>query len=130
MGTNPVATVPYLTCTDAARAIEFYARALGAVEELRIPEPDGKVSHATLRIDGARLFVSDEYPPAIVSPQTLGGTTCTVVLEVPDADAVVARAEAAGARVTQPVKDDFDGTARVGKFYDPYGHHWIIFGQA
>ena|SRR3712207_1108860 len=127
MASPKTTATPYLTARDAAAALEFYKRAFGASETLRIPDDDGRVSHAEISIDGARIFVSDEYPAiGVVSPQTLGGTATAIVLEVADADATFAQAVAAGAVVIRPVSDQFGGAARVGRLKDPFGHDWLI----
>lgn len=116
----------YITCKDAGSAIDFYKKAFGAVEELRLAEPGGKIGHAELRIGNSLLMLSDEYPEMnIKSPQTIGGTPATISLEVDDADAVVGRAVAAGARVVQPLADQFYGY-RAGKVADPFGHVWGV----
>ena len=117
---------PYLCCRDAARAIEFYKEAFGAVETMRLAEPNGRVGHAELRIGEALLMLSDEYPEMkILSPQALGGTATAIHLYVENVDAFCARAVAAGATFSRPVADQFYGD-RVGTLYDPFGHRWSI----
>jgi PhnB protein len=118
--------VPYLAVDDAAAAIEFYRAAFDAEEVLRLPEPDGKISHAEIRIGDARLFLSDEYPDDVLGPRTVGGTSVMIVLEVDDGDALFDRAVAAGAKVDRPLQDAFDGALRTGKLRDPFGHSWMI----
>jgi PhnB protein len=116
----------YITCKDAGRAIDFYKQAFGAVEELRLAEPSGRIGHAELRIGNSLLMLSDEYPEMeIKSPQTIGGTPAVISVEVDDADATVGRAVAAGARVIQPLSDQFYGY-RSGKVADPFGHVWGV----
>src|SRR5688500_3290358 len=91
---------PYLIVKGAAQAIEFYVRAFGATEKFRLAEPSGKIGHAELEIAGGRFMLADEYPDfGALSPPTIGGTPVSIHLYVPDVDAVVARAEAAGATV-------------------------------
>jgi PhnB protein len=120
------ALTPYLCCRDAARAIDFYRQALGAVETMRMAEPDGRIGHAELRIGDDPIFLSDEYPDyGVQSPTSYGGTPVTLHLNVADADAVVARAAAAGATVERPVQDQFYGD-RSGTLRDPFGHRWMI----
>jgi PhnB protein len=127
MASHTTTATPYLTARDAVAALEFYKRAFGADEVLRILDDDGRVSHAEISIGGARIFVSDEYPDiGVVSPQALGGTASAVVLEVADADATFAQAVAAGATVMRPVADQFGGAARAGRLKDPFGHDWLI----
>lgn len=116
----------YLRVHDAAGAIEFYRRAFGATENFRLTEPGGRIGHAELDFGGATLMLSDEFPEfGIRSPQTLGGTSITLHLHVDDADAVIARAVAAGATLLRPAQDQFYGE-RSGTVRDPFGHEWNI----
>src|SRR5262245_11827518 len=98
---------PYLVVKDAPAAIEFYARAFGATELLRLAEPGGKVGHAELDIDGALFYLADEYPDfGFVGPATTGNTTVSLHLNVPDVDAFVAKAVAEGATILRPIKNE------------------------
>jgi PhnB protein len=118
--------IPYLCCKGAAEAIEFYKKAFGATELLRMSAPDGSIGHAELRIGGRPLYIADEYPEhGFRSPKSLGGTPVMLHLYVDDADAVVKRAEEAGATVQRPVETQFYGD-RGGKLVDPFGHEWYI----
>ena len=120
---------PHLVCKDAAAAIEFYKEAFGAVEQMRLPGPDGKLMHAMVRIGDSMLMLVDEFPEMHVSgPQALGGSPVTIHLSVADADAAFRRATAAGATVRMPVTDMFWG-ARYGMVQDPSGHQWSIATQ-
>jgi PhnB protein len=129
--TNPIpegyhAITPYLCIKGAAGAIEFYKRALGATETMRMPHPDGRVAHAELKIGTAIIMLADEFPEmGVVSPKTLGGTPVTLHMYVQDVDTLVTKATAEGLKVLRPVQDQFYGD-RGGKFEDPYGHHWWI----
>lgn len=117
---------PYLCCRDAARAIEFYKKAFGATEIMRMAAPDGKVGHAELQIGNSRVMIADEFPEMqFLSPASIGGTPITLHLYVEDVDAVVPRAVGAGAKVTRPVKDEFYGD-RAGQVEDPFGHKWHV----
>ncbi len=117
---------PYLTVKCAADAIEFYKKAFGAIETMRIGDPGGKIGHAEIQIGEARLMLSDEYPEMnVLSPETIGGSPVVIHLYVEDVDAMAARAVEAGATVARPVADQFYGD-RGGKFTDPFGHHWWI----
>jgi PhnB protein len=90
---------------------------------------EGKLGHATLKINGSNVMLSDEFPEHVTgvrSPKSLRGTTCTVSLAVDDADAWFDRALAAGAEVVRPLNDEFYG--RSGKVRDPFGHTWGIVG--
>lgn len=118
--------MPHLVCRDAAKAMEFYKAAFGAEEMMRLPGPDGRLLHASLRLCGAMVMLNDEYPEmGAVSPLGLGGTAVTLHLMVEDVDAVVAQAVKAGAEVIMPVADQFWGD-RYGIVKDPYGHQWSV----
>jgi PhnB protein len=116
---------PYLTVKGAAQAIDFYKRAFGAQEVERMPGPDGtSVMHAELKIGDSIVMLSDEFPQmGTRSPQTLGGSTVSLFLYVPDVDAAFKRAVDAGAKATMPPADMFWGD-RFGKVADPFGHAW------
>ncbi|MCW7538177.1 VOC family protein [Aquabacterium sp. A7-Y] len=120
------AVTPYLTIRGAAGAIEFYKKAFGAVETLRMPSPDGLISHAEITINGAIVMLHDETDqwPAR-SPTTIGDSGTTLMLYVDDVDVVMQRAVDAGATVTMPAANQFYGD-RCGKITDPYGHKWSI----
>ena len=120
---------PYLGFKDAAQAIKFYARAFGAKEQFRLTEPTGRIGHAEITIDGARIMLSDEYPDfGALSAQTLGGSPVTLHLSVTDVDSFVDRAVKAGATVLRAVKDEFYGD-RTGQIADPFGYKWMIATQ-
>lgn len=117
---------PYLCCSDAAKAIEFYKRAFGATELMRMPDPSGKIGHAELKIGRAVIMLSDEWPDGgHRSPQALGGSPVAIMLYFEDVDKIAAQAVAAGGKLTQPLKDQFYGD-RSGTLEDPFGHRWFI----
>ena len=117
---------PHLVVAGAANAIEFYKKAFGATEEARLPGPGGKIMHAMIRIGGSAIMLVDEMPEwGALGPKTLKGSPVTIHLYVEDADAFVARAVKAGAKVTMPVADMFWGD-RYGKIEDPFGHQWSV----
>ena len=117
---------PHLVCAGAADAIEFYKKAFGAVELTRMPGPQGKLMHAMIRIGDSAIMLVDESPEwGMLGPKSLKGSPVTIHLYVDDADAFVARAVKAGAKVTMPVSDMFWGD-RYGKLEDPFGHHWSV----
>ena len=128
---NPIPTgyeaaTPYLICKDAARALEFYRDAFRAVEAMRMPMPDGKIGHAEFRIGGALVMLADEFPDmGALGPQTIGGSPVTIHIYVEDVDAVCDRAVKAGAKVLQPLQDQFYGD-RSFKMADPFGHLWMF----
>lgn len=117
---------PYLCCREAGKAIDFYKRAFGASEVMRLAEPSGRIGHAEVKIGDAIIMLSDEYPDfGATSPQALGGTAVTVHLYVPDVDALVRQAAAAGATVNRPPTDEFYGD-RAATLTDPFGHRWMF----
>jgi PhnB protein len=117
---------PHLICKGAAEAIEFYKKAFGAIEQARLPGPDGRIMHAAVLIGDSTVMLVDEMPEwGALGPKSLKGSPVTIHLNVDDADAAVARAVKAGAKVTMPVADQFWGD-RYGKIEDPFGHHWSV----
>jgi PhnB protein len=126
MATIPGVT-PLLTVDEAAAAIEFYRLALSAEEVLRTETPDGRVAHATLRINGGLVYISDSFPQFERggSPLQLGGSPVTLHIETDHPDIVFGRAVAAGCIPTLPLQDTFWGS-RFGQVLDPFGHRWSI----
>jgi PhnB protein len=117
-------TFSYLSVRDAANAIDFYKRAFGATEVMRLQEPGGKIGHAEISIDGVVVMLSDEYPDYdAVGPQTVGHTTVSILIYVEDVDAIAERAVKAGATLLRPIKTEFYGE-RVATLKDPFGHKW------
>jgi PhnB protein len=124
---------PYLVVNDAARAIEFYKRAFGATEVMRMPGPAGKLAHVELKLGDSMMMLSDEMPnrsdempdSTVRSPQTVGGTTVGVFLYVEDVDKVFKQAKSAGAKEKTPLADMFWGD-RYGTLSDPFGHTWSL----
>jgi PhnB protein len=117
---------PYLAVEDAASAIDYYVRAFGAKEVVRMDAPGGKIGHGELELGDSRIMLSDPFPGASTqSPKQLGGTSASVFMYVEDVDAVVQRAVDAGATVTMEVADQFWGD-RFGAITDPFGHVWSI----
>jgi uncharacterized glyoxalase superfamily protein PhnB len=117
---------PHLVCAGAAEAIEFYKQAFGAVELGRLAGPPGKLIHAAIRIGDSAVMLVDEMPECgALGPKARGGSSVTIHLQVEDVDGVVARAVAAGAKITMPVDDMFWGD-RYGQIEDPFGHSWSV----
>ncbi|MCO6441193.1 MAG: VOC family protein [Nitrococcus mobilis] len=117
---------PHLICRDANAAMDFYIKAFGATEGGRVRGPDGKLMHGHLRIGDSVLMLVDENPDwGMHSPLSLNGSPVTMYLYVDDVDATIARAVAAGARVTMPAEEMFRGD-RYGKLVDPFGHEWSV----
>jgi PhnB protein len=117
---------PYMTVRDAARAIEFYKQAFGAVERGVMKGPDDKIMHAELLIGDSICMLADEFPEyGSLSPQSTGGSGMGLHIYVEDVDSAFDRAVKAGASVEMPVSDMFWGD-RYGKLADPFGHKWSI----
>jgi PhnB protein len=117
---------PYLIIKDAARALEFYKKAFGATERLRMCGPDGKIAHAEIEIGGSAIMLGEESPQSgCKGPQMLGGSPVGLCVYVPNVDAIAKQAVAAGATEVRPVQDQFYGD-RSGTFHDPFGHVWTI----
>ena len=116
---------PSLMVRNAAQAIEFYKKALGAEERMRMAGPDGRIMHAELKIGDSIIFLGDEMPNPgnVKSPQTLGGCTGTITVYIPNVDEQFKRAIAAGGKETMAVDDMFWGD-RYGTFLDPFGYSW------
>lgn len=116
----------HITVHDARNAIDFYAKAFGAVELFRLVEPAGRVGHAEIRIGDTVLMMNDEYPDfGARSPGAIGGSPVAFHIVVPDADAAVERAVAAGATLVRPVQDQFYGD-RSGMVACPFGYRWFL----
>jgi PhnB protein len=117
---------PYLCVHDGAAAIEFYKKAFGATELMRIGGPPGKVGHAELKIGQEIIMLSDEFPEmGARSPKSYGGSPTAILLYFEDVDKVARQALAAGAKLVRPVENQFYGD-RSGKIEDPFGHTWWI----
>jgi PhnB protein len=117
---------PYMTVRDAARAIEFYKQAFGAIEKGVMKGPGDKIVHAELRIGDSILMLGDEFPEmGALSPQSTGGAGMGLHIYTEDVDTAFDRAVKAGASVEMPVTDMFWGD-RYGKLADPFGHKWSI----
>jgi PhnB protein len=120
------APIPYLIVQGAAAAIDYYKKAFGATEVMRMGGPDGKIGHADLVIGGGHVMLADESPRTEQrGPKTIGGTPVSLCLYVDDVDAVVKRAVAAGGTLSRPVADQFYGD-RTGGLVDPFGHYWFV----
>jgi PhnB protein len=133
---NPIpsgasALTPYLSVSDAAKMIDFYKEAFGAVEKMRLKQPDGRIGHAELTINGAAIMLADEFPEIdFLSPKTLGAkrSPVTIHLYVGDVDEVYKRALSAGASSLREPVDQFYGE-RSAQVRDPSGHCWNISAQ-
>jgi len=120
------AVTPYICVKDSAVAIEFYKKAFGATELLRMPMPDGRIGHAEIKIGRAIIMMADEYPEIqFLSPKSLGGSAVMIHLYVDDVDALAIQAVAAGAELSRPVADQEYGD-RNCRIVDPFGHAWLV----
>ena len=115
---------PYLVVSDAAGAMDFYKRAFGASETVRMDGPPGKIGHAEMKIGDSMIMLSDEMM-GNRSPQSLGGSPVSIFLYVEDVDSVFNQAISAGAKGNMPPQDMFWGD-RFGKLTDPFGHQWAL----
>jgi PhnB protein len=129
---NNPALIPHLAVNDGEAAIAFYQQAFGAVLEAKHPADDGKrLMHVHMTLGAGALFLHDDFPEygdqGAKAPTRLGGASCTLHLEVADADATWERAVQAGASVLMPLDNQFWGM-RYGQIKDPFGHIWSIGG--
>jgi PhnB protein len=116
----------HIVVREAAKAADWYARALGAEIGRRIQVPDGRFMQIELRFGDSQVMIADEFPEmGAVSPLTLGGTYGALAIAADDADALWQRALGAGAEVFHPIEDAFWGE-RHGQVVDPFGHRWGI----
>lgn len=116
---------PYLIVKNAAAALEFYKTAFGAVEIVRMQEGD-RVGHAEILIGDSHVMLADQYPEiGAMAPEPGNRPPVSMMLYVPDVDAVFARAVEAGATVERPLANQFYGD-RTGGIMDPFGHRWYI----
>lgn len=117
---------PYLIVNNAAAAIDFYKRAFGATELMRMDMPGGRIGHAEIKIGDSPIMLADEFPEMNArGPHAVGGTSVSIVLYVEDVDAIVKQAEKAGAKITRPLEDQFYGDRTAG-LEDPFGHQWHV----
>jgi PhnB protein len=117
---------PYLILNNAAQAIDYYKKAFGATELMRMEMPGGKIGHAELKIGDSIIMLADECPErGAKSPEACNGTPISLLLYVEDVDGVAKQAIAAGAKVIKPIETMFYGD-RIGMFADPFGHQWCI----
>ena len=110
--------------SDCAKAIEFYKRALGAEEVMRMPGPDGKIMHAEIRIGTSIVMMNDEVM-GMKSAESMGGSPVSFYLYVENCDQAYKKAIAAGGKEVMPPADMFWGD-RMSSFADPFGYRWSI----
>jgi len=131
MAVNPIpegyhSVTPYLIVRGAAKALEFYKKAFGAEEIMRMESPGGKIAHAEIQIGNSRIMLADEHPEMDAkAPESFGGSPISLLIYCKDVDGQVKTAVEAGARIVRAVKDQFYGD-RMGTIKDPFGHSWTI----
>jgi PhnB protein len=117
---------PSLVIAGAAKAIEFYKKALGAEEIMRFPGPDGSIMHAEIRVGDSVIMLGDEMPEqGARGPRSYGGTAVSFFVYGENVDAAWKRAVDAGAKEIMPLQDMFWGD-RTGCLEDPFGHRWWL----
>ena len=117
---------PYLVVKGASEAIEFYKKAFGAEERMRLDGPGGTIAHAELQIGDSPIMLADENPAwGAKGPGAFGGSPVSLMIYVEDVDEVFPKAIAAGAKELRPVEDQFYGD-RTGTLTDPFGHVWSV----
>jgi PhnB protein len=121
---------PHLVCKGAGAAMDWYKVGLGAEELMRLPGPDGRLMHGSMKVNGCMVMLADEFGDVgpehrTAAPPSLGGTCVVMHVVVDDCDAWIARAEKAGANVIAPAADQFWGD-RYGQIEDPWGHRWSL----
>lgn len=123
---------PHLVIDGAAAALEFYKKALGATEVVRIPSEDGKrLMHAAIQVGSAQIYLRDDFPDfreqcgngQVLPPKLLNGTAVSIHVQVPNCDEAMKRMVDAGAIIVMPAEDAFWGD-RFGSVMDPFGHSW------
>jgi uncharacterized glyoxalase superfamily protein PhnB len=116
---------PMFVFKEAQKAIDFYKKALGAIEKFVMPGPNGKgIMHAELKIGDSNIMLGEENPDyPCKSAETLGESPISLFLYVKDADAAFKKAVDAGATAKMPVQDMFWGD-RMGTVQDPFGYSW------
>jgi PhnB protein len=126
---SPIFFAPQLFIPSGVSDISFYTKAFGATELRRFSNDDGSVHVAELSINGALFHLHEaKHRAGQLEPAVHQGTTVLIGLFVPDVDAVMRSAEAAGATVLSPAQD-YDYGYRQGNLLDPFGHQWMIEQQ-
>lgn len=115
---------PYLMVRGGVKALEYYSKAFGARERMRMPGPGGMIMHAEMQIGDSVIMLADENPQH-KSPESVGGTPVMIALYVEDVDKTHAQAVAAGGKQLRAVENQFYGD-RAGSIVDPFGHVWHI----
>ncbi|MEP6746528.1 MAG: VOC family protein [Bacteroidota bacterium] len=119
------AVVAAINMPGAAAAMEWYKKVFNAKEKMRLTEPDGKLAHGEIDIDGTVIMIAEENTAYNRSPKTLNGTSVVFSIYVPDADAAIQKAIDAGATLITSAADQFYGD-RTGRIEDPFGYKWMV----
>jgi PhnB protein len=119
------AVVAAINMPGAAAAMEWYKKVFNAIEKMRLTEPDGRIAHGEINIDGTSIMLAEENPDYNRSPKTLNGTSVVFSIYVPDADATIQKAVDAGAKLIEAAADQFYGD-RSGRIEDPFGYKWRV----
>jgi PhnB protein len=119
--------IPYLSVTDANKAVAFYAEIFDVSPWVLLKMPDDRVMHCEFRVGDARFFVSEELPEhgGTPSPKSLGSTSVAIHLYVTDCDQIVEKMKIGGAEVLAEPEDLFWGE-RFARVRDPFGHEWGV----
>jgi PhnB protein len=127
---TPSEFIPYLSITDATKAVAFYTDVFGVAPYVVLNMPDGRVMHCEFRIGDARFFLSEELPEhgGTPSPTRLAATSVAIHLYVDDCDAMIETMKNNGAEVLMEPADMFWGE-RFGRVRDPFGHEWGVATQ-
>jgi PhnB protein len=117
---------PYLTIKDAHKAMDFYKKAFGAEELMKMDGPDGKLMHGEIKIGDSVLFLGDECAErGKLGPQSRGGSTSSLMVYFENVDEAFDKAVKAGCTVEMPLTDMFWGD-RFGSLVDPFGQAWAL----
>ena len=130
-GTNTYNSLqPYLIIKNCAGAIEFYKKAFGAIERMRMTREDGRIGHAEIQMGDSVIMMADEHPEInAFGPEHYGGSPVSINLYVKDCDAVYNQAIAAGAKTEREPADQSYGDRNAG-VRDPFGYKWWISAPA
>ncbi len=120
---TPLLIIDNGRCKDA---LEFYVRAFGAKEVMRMPDADGRIAHAEIQIGDSKVMLADESPKRnAYGPSHFHGSPITLHCYIPDVDARTKQAVSAGAKTVRPIEDQFYGDRTAG-LEDPFGHKWFL----
>lgn len=114
---------PAITCKNAGSAIDFYKKAFGAQEVMRMSGPNGAVMHAEIKIGDSIIFIGDEWPGMSSAPNPQATPSSYLYIYSDNVDKLFNQAVAAGCKSAMPLTNQFWGD-RYGKVSDPFGHHW------